>query len=563
MITHTLPSDLFADHVLSQMSLRDLVRLDEAWPKALRSELYQQLFSRLPALPSIELFGRPSCMPWIKSRCLQVCTVDLSTLSSQALHQIEGCAAAVRSFILTCEDQGTLWRVLQEVAMKKGIRNKIAELQVTLNAAEQEDGLWESFCTFENLTRLIVSFSDVLTLLRVQQFLTASNSIRELKLIFTLEVSAVSTILRSSNAGCLIQLSLVYISMNDADLELVAQTCAQLLRFDLTGDRNAVVSESGLLSIARSLRKLTHVIVSVQCPVPNLLRTFLENCPDLHVVDIEGAVVDDAVLQTAGRCKGIRELTIGAWKVTTPAAIDNSMSLWQQLAKLEITLPEHSTAETAHLHRALANCTRLTSLVLYDLTTANAAVLNVLAAHCRQLEQVQLHGADNQQVVGAGKHLIALATNCRIMSKLSLTRITVTAQELQEMFKHLPKLHWLDLSLTGVLYDDAIVNAMRCCPRLWHVTNLFGPAITDQAVAALGNTHLMYVSLSSCYLVTEDALVQLVQRTGRLCHIAVPTALSLSQEARDRIRAAGWAVSEPAGSRQFSTETVLYRVIHG
>ena len=252
----------------------------------------------------------------------------------------------------------------------------------------------------------------------------------------------------------------------------------------------------------------------------------IESNPLITEIDLEGALVDDALLRCIGRwCGNLRYLFLykNSSELASPLSNGAFLDLFQGCPLLEsLSLKQDGRISNAALRILFDHCRSLTELDL-DICTliedpfngepflctlypslsklrmrgdgmADSALRDILT-YCTNLREVSMQGFDPV----TDETVITLAQRSRSLDTLDLTRcINVTIAGLMEVATHCSRLKVLKLCFMPV-NDGVLIRLSLHCPRLesLSITYYEGESITEAGWLAIaeGCTGLTFLAI--------------------------------------------------------------------
>eukprot|EP00899_Mesostigma_viride_P016166 jgi/Mesvir1/24550/Mv21887-RA.1 len=303
-------------------------------------------------------------------------------------------------------------------------------------------------------------------------------------------------------AGCL--------GVKDQGLEALAATCRDLEGLDVSGC--VYVGDAGISAVAESCHELAHIFMRDSFQITDVSLVSLgQHCPQLRTVDVHGTlrVSDVGVTALARGCSKLRCLDLTASNVTG-AGLSQVAEHCHQLQELHCIGSSGSITDET-IKAIAAGCPRLTQLSTrscfsvtdqgmsalakgcrglrhLDLCEMDIsdAVVSEIAAHCGQLEYLNLGERWNQKVTDAS--IEQVARNCTQLRHLTVGWCqSVTAASISRVAERCRGLQ--ELSLSGHYASDgfdAIVRALatHCC-QLRYLDVSYCRGIGGSSLAAL------------------------------------------------------------------------------
>lgn len=286
----------------------------------------------------------------------------------------------------------------------------------------------------------------------------------------------------------------------------------------LNADRNDLLSDNGLIAIAKGCQLIEVVCSDHQSTNPAVLEAFAKHCPQLRSLSAAECVVSAAALNAlATRCLSLSTLS-ATWAVDPKNCV-----VTEGLAQLETLRVRVAPTGPTEVVRALQS----------------------IASRCNALRAIALDGSwllpsVDHSAEPVGEALVALAKANPNVTEFTLRGLSCSIlgdEHMNAIAQYWPKLHGF---LVGSGMTDAALSAFaQHCPGLTHVF-AFGtsPSVTDRSVLMLAKHRikLAHVDLQQAYQVTEEAFTELVRCCPQLDSLVVP--ITVTHEALQRIAAA-------------------------
>jgi hypothetical protein len=531
-----LPAETVGGPIFDMLVCRDLIQLDSATLSTeLRMVLHSDIFPRSsPRL--LYVFGERQlevCL-WLLHRNIPVLNVDIRSnnvnneLLAQKKHLIRG------EVTLKCRSMDELNSWYGQL-QKYGSNDMISRLQCFASTGGTMPFLESMQCT--NLKSLAFFGNPSCdTTPWLEWCLQICPTVTDVYVSDMQNLTTESFELPAFTCGTLTTVHLQRCGITNAMVLCVGRYCRALQNFFLhettlwyllesSAVRQDPLQETGLVAIAEGCPRLQEVSFPEHMRTVGVLQAFAGSCPRLRALRTPNCAISARTLHTLStNCPGLVELS-AEWGKTINADLrtasdgTSAAQLLSGLRVLEVTLRANQDWEVQVDEAVLAFsrcCRRLTRFTLCCTTLKSVTVYPPLGAALAALAQ------NNPSVT-------AVTLQGFSCDQSSDTHMAVVAQSW-------PMLHTLEVE--GGLGDAALTAFARNCHRLNNVMCPGAVQLTNRSVLTLAEYchELLFVHLPHSLLVSEAALLKLVQNTPRLYKLTVP--VTMSTEARERLEAA-------------------------
>ncbi len=368
-----LPSELFIDIIGRWLNLESLVKLDAAvCSHKTRLTLLDAFSSSHCVFTSSVRLEDKSAVQWFRSRKLQVSNLSISAYSPELAKYLRLHFASIRH--LTClgaEAVGIANTYIRNLTTLT-FRNIEAVPQLNdvlwLNSNLQELQLKDvSDLSTEHFDGLKLPLLQLLSLrgsacddALLGMIVRTTAVLRKIDIGKCDSVTDVGVIVLAQRCPFLCSLGLSFLPISDGALMQLTQLCPDIASLDLFG--NKVVTDLGVLAIARNLKKLRHISITDCDSLTDVSIEHLTRCnaTTLQVLDASGLpAVRVVVLQTLlTKCPNLHTLY------------------------LDCDLDAYHADIVPHM------C-NLRTLVIYALLSDSALCL--IATHCKQLHKLGIY----------------------------------------------------------------------------------------------------------------------------------------------------------------------------
>jgi hypothetical protein len=348
--------------VFEKLDWKGVVRLLLAWPKN-----YLQNFAGYLAsvdLPE-KLQSNQFLVKWLWSQSLTVRRILLKVNSWLSLEQLQEFisfvgAAALEVVSESCWDNSIVNRIVTQ-SVDESIRQKVTSIKV-IYLLDTNDQYWTALSEFRRLEELTINLNSTARALRVRDILRSCQALRSL----TIENATTST------ASLLMTLFDIQTTVNLTSLrvfhhgftekELIAIRFQRMLygQPDVSNNQSPAI----LATLAGICPKLQSLVLDLgqyyTFPESDLL-LLLQCCKDLRVLDINTAIITDAVLLAMVE-HSLRLTTITlTWAVTSQNTVLAAQPLLNGLQELTLLMNQSNDFPLCigTLKNAMAHTTNL------------------------------------------------------------------------------------------------------------------------------------------------------------------------------------------------------------
>ena len=554
-----LPPSVVGENVLGYLHLKDLVELDNSVMNRHSRAEFLDILSYCPPV-SIENSIRPdkADLKWFKVRNCRISKMKLSLLQSDVFEvdtsQVQDVELDI-SRVVTDSDIDNL--------ISRGMILKIKIL--TINHHENQDSIVMNrlLTALANLKELSISNYSDSWMAWLEAIYINMASLDSL----TLYGNYSSVLSRNIAFDRLKALKLYFYRVNDENeykmwLTHLWKQMPTLVDFHLSSPYSFSTNmDDCIVAIAQSCVKLRNILLR-RCNITDAaVIAIAQHCPELRKLNISKLTtpLTHLSLLALSEHKLIEELGIPMIPIPTSdiaVCCERALSCisqldWSNAEHFEGTqysweymkslrnfsmtgqVPEESAL--SGLSAVARHCSQLQSVDVPVLTDAVLQQLIALSSSMPALRSVQLSAA----AALTDAMLIALSVHCPQLTSISLIDSPLlTDTGLIALSQHCPGLTSITLGNCPQCTDVGLIALSEQCKRLESIELHHIPQLTDKTILTLSqNNHrcLRLLLLPQCCLVTEAAVVELVQCCRALDFLQVPRT-GLSEITRQKLQ---------------------------
>jgi hypothetical protein len=531
-----LPVAVIGDHVLSFLSIPDMVRFDSA----VAQKRYRRSVEEAFVCVTVQLkLARPhqaqyqrNVWRWCIKRAVTVAEVIFAELDAEEdvkllleiLHRVPG--DGIVGWHCMMRVVGT--RVVRSTLSNSELKSRINRVDVLTVYFPAIPGLWEEQSGAQEELDAQEVEPEALSELQVGQadqglpsILLGCKSMREIWL-FRCAVLSLATV-EALCSHALVSLSLHATRKCTPELlSVIGNVCCNLRSLVIEngqGDEQWV-TESGLISVARGCRKVASFAADyVDAVTESVLLVFAAHCPELDTLAFAGcATLTDAVLLAlCAQCPLLFLLSCGSWAITSVGTIDAAEPLLSRLVRF----PIHCTPEAnpAAVVRAVALLrTGCIGLTISGMSPAHVGAL--CHGTLRSCYSVALSSSSDEivpvddlilKVANGSVQLerITLSGGCT-MSEATLLSLPALCPNLTNLVAH---------SIAGAVTERTFIALLDSCPQLRGISICRNIAFTDALLRVIAHSylHVVALDLTANTYVSERAILELVATREFLC----------------------------------------------